>query len=330
MVIKAKVLAKAAFLLGLSAFIGICPASAKQKNIFKDLLSSSSAIMSKDFQIDERGALVHYSGSSENVVVPKGVRSISFGAFMDHPEMKTINLPEGLLTVDECAFYGCSGLKTIHLPESVTHVERLAFGSCTSLEKIYMGKNLSDVAELFACDCPNLSEFEVSAKNKKFRVVDGILYSKDMEDLILCPQNCPEIVSVPDGVVTIREQSFFECENLKEINIGKNVRYIDEAAFYGCKNLKKVNMSDSVKKIRSYAFAECPELEDFCVGKNVTYIGNGAFYNCNNLSKFSCLSNKTEFGIDVFAEGDGLTLYASDDSDAHEYALSNKINFETV
>lgn len=327
---RIKTLGRWALALCFSAVVIGCRASAISKNFFRDMLSSQKVLASKDFQVDDDGVLIHYGGSSDKVVVPSGVKSIAFGAFMDHSEIKSIKLPDGLRTVDECAFYDCSGLKEICLPESVERVERLAFGGCTSLEKLYMGENVKDLAELFVCDCPKLCKFEVSARNKKFQVVDGILYSKDMEDLLLCPQNGPDIVNVPDDVVTIKEQSFFECENLKEINIGKNVKYIDEAAFYGCKNLKNVNMGDSVKKIRSYAFAECSALEDFCVGEGVKYIGNGAFYSCDNLSKFTCPNKEIEFGTDVFTEGLGLTLYVSDDSDAYEFAVNNKYNFEII
>lgn len=327
---KIKRLAKLAFLLGLAAFLVCGQAFAAPKNNSGRILPNKKILASKDFQIDSDGALVHYSGSSKDVAVPSGVKSICFGAFMDHPEIESITIPEGVITIEECAFYGCSALKNIHLPESAVRIERLAFGGCTSLEKIYMGENMREIAELFVCDCPNLSAFEVSEKNENFTVADGILYSKDMKNLILCPQNTHETISIPDDVVTIKEQSFFECANLKEINIGKNVKYIDEAAFYGCKSLKKVNMGPSVKKIRPYAFAECPAIEEFDVGKNVTQIGNGAFYNCNNLSKFTCLNKKIEFGSNVFTEGLNVTLYVSDDSDAYRYAVDNKYNFEII
>lgn len=327
---KIRTFTKIVFLLCLSLLFGNYQVGAVSKNNSGKVSQSRKVSSGKDFRIDSSGVLMSYSGTAENVVVPNGVKSISFGAFMDHPEIKSISLPNGLLTIDECAFYGCTSLKMIDLPESVVRIDRLAFGSCTSLEKIYMGKNVKDIAELFVCDCPKLCKFEVNESNENFKVVDGILYSKDMTKLILCPQNTPEIISIPDEVLTIKEQSFFECNNLKQVNIGKNVKYIDEAAFYGCKNLKTVNIGDSVKKIRSYAFAECSSLEEFCVGKNVTYIGNGAFYNCNNLNKFTCLNKKIEFGADVFTQGLGLTFCVSDNSDACEYAVSNKFNFEIV
>lgn len=330
MAVRIKTFMKIAFLLCLLTFIGSLQVLAISQNNLGRLIPSKIVSASRDFQIGVDGALVHYSGASKDVVVPNGVKSISFGAFMDHPEIRSISLPEGLDTVEECAFYGCSSLKSISLPESVTRVERLAFGGCTSLEKVYIGQNVNDIAELFVCDCPNLSKFEVSDENKNFKVVDGILYSSDMKNLILCPQHSAEIISIPDEVVTIKEQSFFECDNLKEINIGKNVKYIDEAAFYGCKNLKKVNMSESVKKIRSYAFAECSSLKDFCAGENVTYIGNGAFYNCNNLQNFTCMNKNIEFGADVFTEGLGVTFHVPDATDAYKYAVSHKYNFDVI
>lgn len=281
------------------------------------------------FEIDE-DVLVSYNGKDEDVVVPNNIKSIAFGAFMDNEDLKSVVLPEGLEMIDECAFYGCNNLTEIVLPDSVVHVGRLAFGECSSLTKMSIGENLSEIMELFTYDCVSLDKFEVSEKNTNFVASDGILYSKDMQSLIACPQNKSGKIQIPESVITVKEHAFLECCNIEEIVVGDGVKYIDEASFYGCYDLRKVTLGKSVKKIRSYAFAECPSLEEFVVGDSVRYIGNGAFYNCNNLSKFVCEGENTEFGEDVFSNGSELTIVGPENSDVEFYAKDNNYSFEAM
>lgn len=282
------------------------------------------------FEIDQTGSLIKYDGNCKDVVIPDEVKSISFGAFIEHDEIETVKFHEGLLTIDECAFYGCSRLKELDLPNSLVHIGRLAFGNCVSLDKIKIGDNLSEIMELFVCGCVNLSDIEVSDNNVNFASVGKILYDKDMKSLVLCPQKMSGIVRVPDSVVTIKEHSFLDCDGIEEVIIGNNVKYIDEAAFYGCSNLKRVQMNAELKKIRSYAFAKCTSLEKIKLGPEINYIGNGAFFECDNLIELVCLSQNMEFGEDVFDKGLDLTIYAPRSSSVKTYAEEHRYNFERL
>ena len=317
---------KLSFLLMLSVAFGV--------TIFSDVPVSAAVKKTKKsapkFQIDKTGALTGYEGDAKNVVIPGNVKSISFGAFMEHGEIESVTLPEGLLTIDECAFYGCDKLVELKLPNSLVHIGRLAFGNCMSLQKIHIGDNLSDIMELFVCGCANLSEIEVSENNEHFTAEANILYDKSQKSLIMCPQKTSGKVCIPESVVTIKEHAFLECGNIEEIMIGKNVKYIDEAAFYGCKNLRKIHANEELRKIRSYAFAQCDSLKKITLGENVNYVGNGAFFECDELRRLVCLSKNIEFGEDVFDDGLDLTIYAPSGSNIEEYALKNRYNFENL
>ena len=86
--VRIKVLSKLAWVLSFAALFGSSLVHAIPKKSNNKNLINNANIKNNDFQIDQDGALVHYSGSDTNVIVPDGVRAISFGAFMDRPKWK--------------------------------------------------------------------------------------------------------------------------------------------------------------------------------------------------------------------------------------------------
>ncbi len=54
------------------------------------------------------GVLVAYRGSSDEVLIPDGVRVIAGEAFADHSEIKSLSVPDSVQYIDDSAFSGCS------------------------------------------------------------------------------------------------------------------------------------------------------------------------------------------------------------------------------
>ncbi|MBR1592281.1 MAG: leucine-rich repeat domain-containing protein [Ruminococcus sp.] len=87
-------------------------------------------------------------------------------------------------------------------------------------------------------------------------------------------------VAIPDGVTSIGDRAFYECDILKEIKIPDSVTNIGNEAFYWCEQLIRINIPDSVTSIGDGAFYWCESLEEVNIPDSVTSIGNGAFYWC--------------------------------------------------
>lgn len=62
-------------------------------------------------------------------------------------------------------------------------------------------------------------------------------------------------VVIPDGVKTIRKESFYCCRNLEEVHIPYGVTTIEPEAFGNCRSLKHIILPDTTKVISSRAFA---------------------------------------------------------------------------
>ncbi len=284
----------------------------------------------EDFTIDDQGVLINYRGFAKKVIIPGDVKKIAYGVFKDRTEIEDVIFFENLTCIDEGAFYGCSKIKGLILPESLETAERLAFGDCRSLETLYIGKNLKKFDTFAAWGCESLSSINVSKDNAAFAEVDGVLYNKDLTNLLICPNGKDGTVTIPDSVETISEYAFFDCINVDKVVFGKNVVTVGEAAFYGCKDLKEVECNENVESIGSCAFAECSLLKEFVVDENVKFIGSSAFTKCSSLEKVKFLSKDVEIGHKIFFKNNTVKIYGLKDSTAEAYAKKHGNVFEVI
>lgn len=100
------------------------------------MLNSSDG---SDFLVVGDGILLGYKGSSGNVSIPAGVKSIAPGCFRGNTAVTSVSLPQGLITVGEDAFNGCKALKSISFPDTVTDIEDRAFKDCAFDQVIIPG-----------------------------------------------------------------------------------------------------------------------------------------------------------------------------------------------
>lgn len=284
----------------------------------------------KDFTVEGEGVLTHYNGYAKKIVIPKEVKRIAYGVFMDKTEIENVVFPENLTYIDEYAFYGCNGVKSFVLPDSVETVERLAFGNCDKTEVLYLSKNLKKFDDFAAWGCDTLTHINVSKDNEYFTGIGGILYNKELTDLLICPNGKDGTVTIPDSIKNIHEYAFFDCVNVDKIVFGKNVINIEEAAFYGCTDLKEVELNASLESIGSCAFAECGSLTEFVVEKNVKFIGSSAFTKCSSLEKVKFLSKDVEIGHKIFFKNSIVKIYGLAGSTAEIYAKKHGNIFEVI
>ena len=107
-------------------------------------------------------------------------------------------------------------------------------------------------------------------------------------------------VVIEDGVTSIRNSAFYDCNSLTSITIPNSVTSIGEAAFAGCSSLTSITIPDSVTSIGEYAFQSCSSLTSITIPDSVTSIGDSVFEKCTNLQtiSLSCKSSlkKSDFG----------------------------------
>lgn len=148
-----------------------------------------------------------------------------------------------------------NGVTSIELPDGVT------YGG---------GENVAD-----------LQEFIVSDSNTTYKVVDGVLFSKDGTKLVAFPCGKTGTYTVPDGVTDIGNA--FAYSNLTKVIVPDSVERFEERAFYQCTYLTSIVMPSNLTYIGVEAFGGCTSLKTFTVPEGVKTIDGYCFRDCISL-----------------------------------------------
>ena len=128
----------------------------------------------------------------------------------------------------------------------------------------------------------------MNEKNKRYKSVDGNLYTKDGTVLVKYAEGKKDTaIEIPKGVTVIGYAAFYGCESLKSVVIPSGVKTIGYGSFYGCENLENVVLPDGLTFISSHAFYICSSLTSIEIPDSVTSIGEGAFADCPGLTNIT-------------------------------------------
>ena len=209
------------------------------------------------------------------------------------------------------------------IPDDVTSIESIGWGACRSVSSITIPDSVSTIEIGVFNSYPGLENFYVSEHNLAYAIVDGVLYNKELTELIRCPQKkasvniplsvtsivdnafmfCVNLTSIeiPDGVICICKNAFNSCTSLTSITIPSSVISIGDEAFTNCSKLRFINISNGVISIGDSAFNGCSELKSVTLPDSLTSIGELAFENCHNLVFVNIPSSVTHIGGGAFA-----------------------------
>lgn len=258
--------------------------------------------------------------SLTEVALNRGLQSIHKEAFADCTSLERIELPDGVLYVDPRAFSGCSSLEEItvneeneaytsisgvlfdrelttvfcypagksgssyNIPDGITSIGMYAFSECSALKEIRLSSSVSDVDSTAFSGCISLEAVTVDESNGHYASADGVLFNKNMTNLIRFP-SCIDITeySVPKSVTGINEEAFEGCFELTSVELPPSLKNIKYSAFKNCSSLQAITIPQKVTFIGDYAFEGCTALESVNVdpeNKNYTSIG-GVLFNKN-------------------------------------------------
>ncbi|MBQ9438697.1 MAG: leucine-rich repeat protein [Lachnospiraceae bacterium] len=210
----------------------------------------------KDYQFRELGGgeveITKFVGVDEDeLIIPgnidgKRVVGIGKNAFRACWDATILIVPEQIRYIENGAFSDCRNLKVVRLPSSL---ERLG-GGASSGGAFYSPQS-------------GIGRYDPQGAFARCRI---------------------EAIVLPASLQSIGEDTFFECDKLKEITLPSHIRRIPNRCFYGCASLQRVKMPDGVAEIGEYAFARCRSLENFQCPSGLSKVGKGAFRACDSLS----------------------------------------------
>lgn len=195
--------------------------------------------------------------------------------------------------------------------DSLPVLEVSDFGVCNaeSLVKITIGKNVERIGSWAFTNNQHVQEYIVDPENGYFTSEDGVLFNKDMTELIAYPcgrniefdrygqaQNTTEY-AIPDGVKIVGSKAFYKCYYVDVTYFPDSIERIEEKAFHKTSELTDFDMPESLQFIGKDAFAYDEHLTELTIHGNIKEIEEYAFYNCTGMTKLT-----------VEAEESGLTL----------------------
>ena len=124
------------------------------------------------------------------------------------------------------AFRGCASLESVKIPEGITSIGKWTFIDCISLESVTIPASVASIED-GAFGCRALTRIGVKRGNRNYRDIGGVLFSKDLSELIRHPAGKTEQAYViPDTVTRIGDWAFVACGSLTSVNTPKDVTSI--------------------------------------------------------------------------------------------------------
>ena len=145
----------------------------------------------------------------------------------------------------------------------VTSIGDYAFSGCENITDITIPEKVTSIGTDVFFGCISLTDINVSSDNPNYSSYDGVLFNKDMTEIIKYPEGRKsESYTIPDCTVSIGDSAFKSCKNLKSIIIPDNITIIGPYAFLMCTGLTKVTLPAGTAIIDTGAFSGCLGLRD--------------------------------------------------------------------
>lgn len=201
------------------------------------------------------GESAFYYAAMTSVTLPAGVTEIGERSFYNITALTEFNFSESLKTIGDFAFYGCGKLTRIVLPDSVESIGTSAFNRCSSLQEVVFGKSLASIGSMCFNYCHKLEHFVVDEANPNFKGVDGVLYNKNVDTLVLYPQGRPDAsFTMPETVKHIGPYGIYEPQLLQAVTVSPILETIDEFGMAGIALTGVVKLPATITSIHFKAF----------------------------------------------------------------------------
>lgn len=256
------------------------------------------------------GVLIYYPifKKEKNYEIPEGTRIVGKHAFFLCNHLEHVTIPATVTHMENNPFSGCSRLKLesrspryliqddviynrnmtqvigalnsidtdcLALPETVTTICRNSFWNCKGLRKIVFPGSLKRIGYNPFVGCSNI---EFVSHSENYRVIDGVLYSKNLRTLICYPDKLAVgSIILRDSVHVLERGAFSGCSHMTSIDL-KNVYKINKTCFTNCDGLSEITLSDIVIYVGEWAFAHCKNLKCISLFED-TFVDRNAYLN---------------------------------------------------
>ena len=204
----------------------------------------------------------HNAASVRRLTVSEGIESV---LSLKKTNIEEVFLPDSVTVIDQHAFDECKKLTQVHFGSGITSYCTGMFDECPQLTQVTLPASVSAVnvekkvyTSLLYDEDP-LKNIYVDPDNPYLCSVDGVLYSKDLKELVFFPSSHASAYVVPDGVEKIGERAFYRSEGLTGITLPESLVSIGEQAFFES-NIRTIRFPASFTSLSCDLFDNCYSL----------------------------------------------------------------------
>ena len=242
------------------------------------------------------------------LIIGKNVTKIPDNLFYGSSLITSLEFEEDSIcdSIGYQAFNSCTGLVSITIPETITKLHNKAFYDCFKVEEINFNAIAMEDLDfgIGPYDVRNNTFYRVGISGAGIKLTIGNKVTRIPAYLFrpdLYLYDFPEpvkIVSVEfeEGSVctTIGNHAFYNCKQLRDVNLPDGLTTIGNNAFYSCLSLTNITLPDSVTSIGYQAFSSCSALVNIVIPSGVTVIESNLFQYCSNLVSITIHEGVTE------------------------------------
>lgn len=227
-----------------------------------------------------------------------------------HPgEVYTI--PASVETIAKGAFAQVSEITAVKL-NNVKKISAGAFYSVRNLRNVELGASVETIEDGAITGSPDFTRFAVDSNNPNYTAdAEGIIYTKNKEELVLYPSGRAGEYSTLPTTKKIRRRAFYYAQKVTKVNFNSALENIDNDAFQVTTALNEIT---------------------FAAPSNLTRIGTWVFY-MSGLTKLELPASLKEIGSTAFSKNNNLkTVTVAANSQLESigtYAFSDNSNLES-
>lgn len=248
-----------------------------------------------------------------------------------HPgEVYTI--PASVETIAKGAFAQVSEITAVKL-NNVKKISAGAFYSVRNLRNVELGASVEIIEDGAITGSPDFTRFAVDSNNPNYTAdAEGIIYTKNQEELVLYPSGRAGEYSTLPTTKKIRKRAFYYAQKVTKVNFNSALENIDNDAFQVTTALNEITFAapSSLKRIGTWVFymSGLTKLE---LPASLKEIGSTAFSKNNNLKTVTVAANSQleSIGTSAFSDNSNLESFTFEGSTALKTIRGNAFSNDT-
>ena len=174
----------------------------------------------------------------------------------------------------------------------------------STIKSISIPDSLETFGEYWCYEVTNLTNIIINPEHKHFRYENGLLTTKDRQEIIFARRDLPGSPIFPTNITKILPSAFYSCKEVTSLRPNSsNIKYIGSNAFFKCEKLNHIKIiGENIDlTIGEKCFFNCSLLSNIFISCNSLTLGDFCFECCTSIMGLNFSIKKISIGQNCFS-----------------------------